>query len=83
MPRVNGERVTIDIAQQAESIDHRVAGGVQGQRLATTVSGRLGEWIELGGSGRQAAGRQGGGFSVGTGDVRDNRSIWLMVEEAD
>lgn len=83
MPRVNGERVTIDIAQQAESADHRVAGGIQGQRLATTVSGRLGEWIEIGGSGRQAAGRQGGGFSVGTGDVRDHRSIWLMVETAD
>ena len=53
------------------------------ERLSTTVAGRLGEWIELGGSGRQAVGQQSGAFSVGTGDARDNRSIWLKVEEAE
>lgn len=79
-PRVNGQRVTLEISQQAESFDPAYGrGGVSGQRLATTVSGQLGEWIELGGSGRQAAGQQ-GGYSVGTSDVRDNRSIWLKVE---
>lgn len=82
-PRVNGERVTLDISQQAESADYRSPGGVNSQRLATTVTGRLGEWIELGGTGREATGRQSGAFSVGTNDVRDNRSIWLRVEEAE
>lgn len=82
-PRLNGERVTLEISQQAESVDYRTPGGVNSQRLATTVSGRLGEWIELGGSGKHAAGEQSGAFSVGTGDVRENRSIWLKVEEAE
>lgn len=83
-PRVNGQRVTLEITQQAESFDPAYGrGGVSSQRLATTVSGALGEWIELGGSGRQAAGQQGGAFSVGTSDARDNRSIWLKVEEAE
>jgi hypothetical protein len=49
--------------------------------VSTTVSGRLGEWIELGGSGQQAGGTQRGNLSVGTSEVRDNRSVWLMVEE--
>ena len=83
VPRVNGERVTLEISQQAERADHRAPGGVDSQRLATSVSGRLGEWIELGGTGRQADTRQGGGFSVGTGDVRDSRAIWLKVEEVE
>lgn len=84
MPRVNGQRVTLEISQQVENFDPAYGrGAVSGQRLATTVSGQLGEWIELGGGGRQAAGQQGGAFSVGTSDARDNRSIWLKVEEAE
>ena len=83
-PRVNGQRVTLDISQQAESFDPAYGrGGVSSQRLATTVSGHLGEWMELGGGGRQAAGQQSGAFSVGTSDARDNRSIWLKVEEVE
>lgn len=80
-PRVNGERVTLEISQQAERADHRSPGGVAGQQLATTVTGRLGEWIELGGSGSQATAREDGSFSIGTSNRRENRAIWLKVEE--
>lgn len=83
VPRVNGERVTLEISQQADSLNAYGRGTVETQRLSTTVSGRLGEWIELGGGGRQASGQQGGAFSVGTSDARDNRSIWLKVEEVE
>jgi len=79
VPRLNGSRVTLDISQQAAS--QGGYGSINSQHLSTTVSGRLGEWIELGGSGRQASGNQGGAFSLSTSDARDNRSIWLMVEE--
>lgn len=80
-PRVSGDRVTLEISQQAEQQEGR--GVIAGQRLATTISGRLGEWMELGGTGQQANTRQGGSYSVGTGQMRDARSIWLMVEELD
>jgi hypothetical protein len=79
VPRVNGQRVTLDISQQSAS--QGGYGSINSQRLSTTVSGRLGEWIELGGSGRQASGNQGGALSLSTSEARDNRSIWLMVEE--
>lgn len=82
-PRVSGERVTLEISQQVEQLEGRRQGGIASQQLATTVSGRLGEWIELGGTGQQATTRQGGSYSVGTGQMRDARSIWLMVEEID
>lgn len=79
-PRVNGDRVTLEISQQADSPSgYRGAANTQG--LSTTVSGRLGEWIELGGAGSQSSGSSRGGFGASTGEVRDSRSIWLMVEE--
>lgn len=81
VPHLNGERVTIDISQQAAS--QGGYGSINSQRLSTTVSGRLGEWIELGGSGRQASGNRSGALSLSTSDARDNRSIWLMVEEVE
>lgn len=81
VPHLNGQRVTLEIRQQADSVDGYGRGAINTQRLSTTVAGRLGEWIELGGGGSQAAGNQGGALSLSTSDARDNRSIWLMVEE--
>lgn len=83
VPRVNGQRVTLEISQQADSMDGYGRGTINTQRLSTTVAGRLGEWIELGGGGSQAAGNQGGSMSLSTGEARDNRSVWLMVEEVE
>lgn len=83
LPRVNGQRVSIEISQQSDSLRMDPSGSINTQNLMSTVSGRLGEWIELGGSGRQASGQQGGAFSIGTSDARDNRSIWLKVEEVE
>ncbi|HZX30609.1 MAG TPA: secretin N-terminal domain-containing protein [Rhodocyclaceae bacterium] len=78
-PRLNGDRVTLEISQQADSPGRY--GAAATQRMTTTVSGRLGEWLEVGGTGRQAAVNDGNGWGRSTGEVRDSRSIWLMVEE--
>lgn len=51
------------------------------RRLSTTVSGRLGEWIETRSMGRQAAGNDRGTLSLSTSDVRESRSIRLILEE--
>ncbi|MCB4361549.1 type II and III secretion system protein [Quatrionicoccus australiensis] len=83
VPRLNGKRVSLEISQQADSTDAYGRGAINTQRLSTTVSGRLGEWIELGGGGSQAAGNQGGAMSLSTSEARDNRAVWLMVEEVE
>ncbi len=80
-PRVNGERVTIDITQRADSIGGSGRGAISTQQLSTTVSGNLGEWIELGGSSRQVTGNQGGSLGISASGGQDARSIWLKVEE--
>ena len=76
-----GDRVTLEISPQYDTPGSQGYGSVNTQRLTTTVSGRLGEWIELGGSGQQSSSSNRGGFSAGTSEVRDSRSVWLMVEE--
>lgn len=81
VPHLNGGRVTLEISQQADTPGQYGRGSVNTQRLSTTITGSLGEWIELGGTGQQQESRQGGGFSASTREVRDQRSIWLKVEE--
>jgi hypothetical protein len=89
-PRLSGDWVTIEIATQKESPGQR-PGSVQGQRTATTVSARLGEWVEVAGV-ESADSRDDRGFGTGVparaaGSVSsrmatDSRRVWLKVEEA-
>ena len=51
------------------------------QEASTTLSGRLGEWIELGGIGQQSD-NSGSGTVYSTRDVSsDKRSIFVKVDE--
>lgn len=81
MPRLSGDRVTIEISPQFDAQGAAGSGSVTTQRLVTTVSGRLGEWIELGGSVQQSdsSERRMGGREAA--ELRDARSVWLRVEE--
>ena len=80
-PRLAGDRVMLEISPQFDTPGNAGYGSVNTQRVSTSVSGRLGEWIELGASGHQAMVHERGGISLSTGEIRDNRSIWLLVEE--
>jgi hypothetical protein len=74
MPRVSGDLVHLDIAQQRE-------GGGQSQRLSTSVTTRLGEWVEIGGSTQSQARDDraiGAARSVRSGE---SRRVWVKVEE--
>ena len=79
VPQVVGERVSLEISPAFDTLGS--GRQIETQRLSTTVSGRLGEWIELGGS-QQQSDQQGRSWLGSEGAaVQDNRSIWLQVEE--
>lgn len=80
-PRVVGERVTVDISPRFDSPGESAYGTISTQRLTSTVSGRLGEWLELGGSSQQAVGAGSGQGRSGNSQSLDQRSVWLQVEE--
>ena len=79
LPRVSGDQVILEINPQHNTLGSH--GAVNVQQAATTLSGRIGEWIELGGIGQQADSR-GSGTTYSTRDVStDNRSVFVKVEE--
>lgn len=79
LPRVAGEQVILEINPQQNTLGAR--GAVNVQQASTTLSGRLGEWIELGGIGQQAE-SQGSGTVYATRQQRtEQRSIFVKVEE--
>jgi type II secretory pathway component GspD/PulD (secretin) len=86
-PRLSGDRVTLEISQQAESLSGRGLGAIDSQRLTTTVSGRLGEWIQVGGVSREGSGSGRGIGLAGVGGASSAGSevgaIWLRVEEVE
>ena len=81
VPRVSGSSVTLEIAPQREQFAPGPPGAIQSERIVSTVAGRLGEWLEIGGA-AQAAQRQGSGLlsRQGAGASSDRR-IWVKVEE--
>lgn len=80
VPRLTGDHVSIEISPFSDStVSHGL--DVETQRLSTTVMGRLGEWIELGGSAQQGREDTGELTGVASKGTRDTRSVWLLVEE--
>ncbi|PKN41454.1 MAG: hypothetical protein CVU60_10570 [Deltaproteobacteria bacterium HGW-Deltaproteobacteria-18] len=79
VPRLVGESVSIEIRPFFDSPGPGL--DVETQELSTTVTGRLGEWIELGGSSQQVREDTGRLTGAGSMETRDTRSVWLLVDE--
>lgn len=80
VPRVTGRRVLLDVSPQSESPGES-SGSVRSQRVATTVSARLGEWVELGGTRSVRHAESGGTLSSGERRSAGAHGIWVKVEE--
>jgi type II secretory pathway component GspD/PulD (secretin) len=81
LPRVNGDRVTLDINPQHDTVNRQIPGAVNVQRVATTVSGRLGEWIEVGGIAQDRSRDQSALLGQASGRGADHRRVLLKVDE--
>lgn len=81
LPRLSGDRVTLDVSPQRETLSRQVPGAVNVQSVVTTVSGRLGEWMEIGGIGQDTSGQQAVILGRTTTTTRDNRRVLVKVEE--
>lgn len=82
-PRLNGDRVTLAVRPyQARPADSG-GGAIDTAQIDTTVSGKLGEWIALGGVNEEQAGHNRG--TVYATRERDARrlQIWVRVEALD
>ena len=80
VPRVSGDRVFLDIRPRRDRPGARDPASVDTQQVASSVSARLGEWIELGGSAENAARNERGTLST-YGARKSDRRVWVKVEE--
>lgn len=78
--RVSGDRVTLEVSPRQQRFAGR-GGVVQSGGATTTVSVRLGEWIELGAVRDTSSGSTGGLLVWGRHSGASEYSAWVKVEE--
>lgn len=81
VPRVQGNMVTLDIDPQRETFDDGRRGAVNVQRVVTTVSGRLGEWMDLGGVNESRSDNQSVLLGRSSTSSSERRGVQVKVEE--
>ena len=80
-PQLAGDNVTLTISPTHDTPGRYGPGSANVQRLTTTVSGRLGEWIDLGGSVEERSGEESGVLRHSTRGGSTGRRVQLKVEE--
>jgi type II secretory pathway component GspD/PulD (secretin) len=84
-PRLYGERVTIDISTQHDTVDnsHRQANNtvINTESVNTSVSGRLGEWIAIGGFDQNEQSKDTGLTKYRSTNSLSSKTIYLKVEK--
>ena len=85
LPRISGDRVTLEISTQNDAL---VPGSgdqptVRVQQASSTVSGRLGEWLEVGGLGQQKNHEDSTLSTRGVSRTREQRNVLIKVEEVE
>jgi hypothetical protein len=82
VPRVSGDRVTLEISSANDRVINPATGASSIQRVQTVVTGRLGDWIELGGTSETRAQDESVILGRSSDAGRDYRRLMLKVEEA-
>ncbi len=77
LPRVSGDNVTLEISPFKNSLR---GGNIQTQSARTTLSGRLGEWLLVGGVSEQLRRAQSGAGSYRSTESRNNQGIWIRAD---
>jgi len=80
VPHVSAGNVVLDIAPQRET-PGALPGSVRGTRLASTVSGPLGEWFEIGAAVARSARDAQGSLASDAARTEAGRRVWVKVEE--
>lgn len=80
LPRVQGERVQLEITPRLSSLADPATGLANFQELRTTVNVRFGEWIDLGAIAGAGENVRRTIVDSAVGDSAEQRSVWLRVE---
>lgn len=83
LPRINGDRVTLEISAQNDTLAPGAGNysGVRIQQASSTLSGRLGEWLVVGGLIQQKSSDDSTLSTRGAAQLREQRNVLIRVEE--
>ncbi|MGR8949303.1 MAG: secretin N-terminal domain-containing protein [Gammaproteobacteria bacterium] len=79
-PRVSGARVNLEISTRLDESPDRRSGIIRSRNVDTVLSGKLGEWIPVGGNNRQASTRQGEILAQTRGTDSHAYDVWVKVD---
>lgn len=80
LPRISGDRVTLQISPFKNEASHAGGGNIQTQSARTTISGPVGEWLLIGGVSEQLKRAQSGTGTRLSTQSRNNESIWIKAD---
>ncbi len=80
-PRLNGDRVTLEISSSHDSLANPRSQTFNVQRVDTVVSGRLGEWMEIGGVDQSSVQTNNSTLFRRSASASDDRKVFLKVEK--
>lgn len=80
-PQLSGDHVTLTISPTHDTPGSHGPGSANIQRLTTTVSARLGEWMQIGGSVQEESSDRDGTMRYSTRRGGSSRTVQLKVEE--
>ena len=80
LPRIRGSGVMLEVRPFKNSQSKKRAGSIETQSANTTISGRLGEWLPLGGVSEQFKRSQSGIGSSSSSDGSNKSSIWIRAD---
>ncbi len=80
-PRINGDTVFLEIGAQRDTRADLGPGSANTNRVVSTISGRLGEWIELAGVNQSQSADTRGLMSRSSDAGAQERRVYVRVEE--
>ncbi len=83
LPRIHGDEVTVEIAPHRAVLSQEGGGKIDIQASHTTVSGKLGEWLDLGGAVQRQSSAEGGIVYSTRGLSSEQYRVLIKVEKLD
>ena len=81
VPRLNGDRVTLMVSSHLSSLNGGRRPAFNIQNVQTTVTGRLGEWLEIGGISQVRRSSSRSSLSTTNNQSQESRPVLIKVEE--
>ena len=80
LPRIHGDSVTLQVSPFKNAQSHADSGNIETQSAYTSISGRIGEWLLIGGVTEQLKRAQSGTGSYYSTQSGNNEGIWIKAD---